>query len=755
MKHNKPNKIENIVESLYPFSKNSLYDDQSAKSPRLVNLGLMYQNSYYLDGRKYHTYEDDCIVYLAKQLPLDYKLNKILFTDYMNNMVKSQKCKPFLLFINGLFIKWSNIEIICDTYYNYIKIHNINNPNKEDKIDTISLPKDLEYIEKAYNATGTESFIFDKTGKLVFDIVDDDTTIIDLKDPNLSQDGSNIQINKKIQTSIDNKYIIDRSNIFIFDELFESDREVEIHPKNIIELKEYEDSKSATYKVFYNRSLYNKDNITKLSNNQYIVNKILKDIDTDYIYDLSRRFNFEYDKSISRSEWLLKSIKYILSYNIDLISDHIYEMSNIYYKTFKGSDLLGIPRDENYIYMSRRFNECLETGIMVFKNGILFEDHDKIEYKDKDFKFPLDNIKDDDIIDIYYFLNIDNNIINLPFKGIYDNQVYAIGPKRIEDMKLYTSKPNDMKYDIGYSEDVKYEVEYTYNKVSDGLYNIYPINCSTYRTVLDLVSNRQFRYMRYNNEEGDTIKVPLTKDFKYCNDENKYIIFINGIRINKDNYRITIPKNTRPFDSMVLYINIPILLGDRVDIFYTSDELQEIYYNAKIENQSIIVDMSKLSYALNPKLYMFFLNGKKLDIDDLDYIDYNIIKINPKNNQINSINNLSVLQYIDSKDIIKDLFKGNDYLTEIISKLSNDEIDSAYSIDGIVNDIDPNMKDKELSMRSIMYEVVKDFWCRPYINKGIPFVYDYDITNFYNYDKYDNVVINVLNAMMENKIDII
>jgi len=747
----RPSKIETMIESLRPFTSLSLYDEQSSKSPRLVNLGLVYQKSYYLDGKEYVTYENNSIVFMVKELPLDYKLKDIMFKENMINAVLNKKCLPFLLFIDGKFIKWSNIEIIHDTYYNYIKIYNIKNSNKYCERETIIIPNNnIQYIENAIEIGGLESFIFNKNGLPCYDINDNDTTVINIRDKNLIYRTSIVNTTDRIKIDLNNyNFILNRSNIFIFDKNgFKPYEEVKILPKNIIKLQS---NNSIMYKIFYNtNALYAKDTITNIINNEYVVNKILKEVDTDYIYNLAKQFNFDYDKSMSRKDWLLKTIRYILSYNADLISDHIYKMSKIFCIKYKGSELLNLHPNSNHVQMSRRFNECLETYIMVFKNGLLFEDHDKIEYKNKDFILPLNNINPDDIIDIYYFLDVDNDILKLPTDDLFIIPNVAIGPKNIDNMILFTDHPDNMEYDIGYSPNIQYQINYTYTQISDGLYNIIPDN-STYSSNFKFVSKKQFRYMSYI-AKGDTIKVPLTNDFIYCNDISKYIVFINGRKIASDDFRITIPKNTRPFNKLVLYSNVVILKGSKIDIFYTSDKLQEIEYKKEVKNQSIIVDMSKLSYSLNPKLYMFFLNGRKLDKEDLVFIDYNTIKINPKE-QINTTSNLSILQYIDSKDILKDLFDNNDHLTNIISKLTNTEIDNIFNIDGSLNDIEPEYE--TLSLRSIMYEIVKDFWCKPYINQGTPFIYDYDITNFYNYDEYDNIAIHVLNAMAKNKINII
>ena len=100
-----------------------------------------------------------------------------------------------------------------------------------------------------------------------------------------------------------------------------------------------------------------------------------------------------------------------------------------------------------------------------------------------------------------------------------------------------------------------------------------------------------------------------------------------------------------------------------------------------------------------------------------------------------------------------------DIITDLVGLLNT----NTASIDQLVNSIDveeinrlngtystiTDVEDKfivDAQKISIINEIVRDFWMRPGINQGVPFLYDYDTDAFVQKDGDDNWIIPAMDA---------
>ena len=79
------------------------------------------------------------IPYIDKRKP------RSLMIEPMATLVANQEVQPFLIFIDGKVVKWSNMTIVRDWEFSYIILNDT--PENNDRIDSILLPCVVRYGE--------------------------------------------------------------------------------------------------------------------------------------------------------------------------------------------------------------------------------------------------------------------------------------------------------------------------------------------------------------------------------------------------------------------------------------------------------------------------------------------------------------------------------------------------------------------------------------------------------------------------------
>lgn len=247
-------------------------------------------------------------------------------------------------------------------------------------------------------------------------------------------------------------------------------------------------------------------------------------------------------------------------------------------------------------------------------------------------------------------------------------------------------------------------------------------------------SDRQFRHVMYNNykfEEGDYYFL-LPPSFKYCHDKNRYLVFMNGSLLSKQNFTITITSDQRPFDKLYLYITTTVNEDDVIDVYYVPEALEDAMWLDNMElSGDIIVDSSHLSTPLSKDNYFFFVNGLKVDNDHILNVSRNRVRIVT---DLGSINNILIVKYTRDIDTLAELFAEitTDKWSDFLSQLSETEISS--NIENVLfrnakSDADESYMDDYNPLSSVVSDIVVDYYMRRaglnLTNKA--FVYDFEL----------------------------
>ena len=730
------NNVENTIEKLRHYTKSYTDEIDKCSIPIKYDLVTEQQYTYVLHGIEYHNFDRHSTLILAKKLPFTYGYIGHNYEEPLINLINEDVIQPFIIFLNGKFIKWSDITIIRDCNFDYIKIEGTYTP--EAKIDCILLPRDIKYQENVTRKNVSEDtyFVFTEDGRLDFSF-NNPYTIIDV--PNVYCESFMMSDGKRYKSSLKSDYLINDDSILVFtNNLYNNKAVTHNEGLNVISI----DNKLDNILILFSNKTKNgeKDNLSVLPNKKYITDKLLEPPLTDNFKGIIERFDFSFTRDKLWEDNLLDSLKYIMNYNPNLMKDAYLPLCNIEYRYYTGQDLWNLADEKRYVRISRLINKSEHTQLIIFKNGLLYNGYHRM-YIEKGRTFVIklmDDVEMNDKFEFMFIKNTDNKEYPLYLYSLKQDSTYPLDPHfDLKHAKMFCKDHPDKKFSIKTSDNIQYEVGFTYEKKDNDEVMFSLKNSWYYDKDLSLVSGRDFRY--YHTTAQDTsIGYLLPNNFKYANDLNRYMIFVNGRKIDKENYRITTIDPTRPFTNIAVYFKLILEKYDTVDIFYLPDIMEEVTVQPDVINNTIYLNTEAIKYGLDKDLYYIFLNGKKLVPDQIDNVSSTIIKL--KN--VNSTENLTIVKFVPDIDILAEMFNDSDIMSTFINNIRTSQFDKAFNNTMTYNE-DPGLQRVGLSTRGVIYQIIKDFYDKPYINTSDLFLYNYEDDPDLIKDKDGNIIFNL------------
>lgn len=747
------------INQLQFSTASSLKIVQEARVPKLFDLGAERRMMYSYNGYTYPIRTANRLVFYCRNIPyrnLNKRKNNLVFIDTMINLVKRNEIEPFLVFINGAFVKWSNISIIHDFKYSYLVIDNINTTTYK-SIHAIYLPFSVAYNEQGMKY-GPPYDIFTFNDKGLLDPIGNINIAHTAKNFYYKTDRSytgflNVEID-----NIEPEYKMSDLNIITFrDGRLYSDSEVKMDAFNIFSIDNggYLEGSYVDYKVFYYKtSNKSNDNIYRFKDNDVLKNIIKKRArgikPPGWFELLEKPFNFKFANDKTYEMNIEEGISYIMNYNPLLMTDMFKGAGDIESRQWYGKDFKALATN-GIIMLPRTLDQRMfDNYVMMFVNGLLYEYHLDISYENKYVSIPIQGIQDDDIVELLYFKNIDNRriIMNMDKE---DRSANITDPTIILDnAELFYRIPFNPDYDLDEAEEIEYNIPFVILTTEEGK-RLKPSLSFYYDKDLVLGFKNQFRYRRFNITKEDTLYIDLPEDFWYCKEEHSFMCFVNRTRLGFDEFKITIPKSTRPFDDIRLYTVVPLQPGDTIDLFYVGTYMEEIVNLPKMNvTGDVIIDKSKIAYGLSKDLYMVFLNGFKVPPQNMIDVGTSFLKIT---NNYDTVKNLSIVKYIQDDDIINSYIQSNDSLWDnIINMIPKVVIEELFDTeDKIFVDTYERFDGRSLySLKTILLEIIQEYWLIRRYSTGEPFVYDYDTSVFENVE--GTWILDALDANNEERI---
>ena len=627
--HNTTGRIKDVQSNLIPFFNKGFI--KQVESYRMFNVPYMAESEYQTILR---------VSDLRFKDTATPQKDRGVFKHSMQELFDENIIHPFLLFVNGKFVKWSNIEIVHDVHYSYIVANDVYYPDAN-KIDILQIP---------FNITYTEDGTIDENMDIMFKF-DNDGLLSDIGNTIISYDSSISDIHMDIFdapsgdiigwdiVNTENYIKLFPENFIIFkDGCLYSDADLIIDPMNVISIDNGNTGGIIEGRVFYSKSSnVPKNNVYQFHNPDYI-SGLFKTVQTSeddvpyYVTKLREDFNFDFSNEKSYEENILDSINYIYNYNPQLL--YPAHTSPIVIRSWTGAQVNELVDENNNLVMLREKYNGHDTYIIPFLNGEIYPYHDQTIYRLSTFSLSVpEPLADDDLLEIVYFRNIDNSTII--GKVTKDNPLVSLdGYIERDDLLVYADRHHDMKFPtVGINSRLAYRIDYHWDKETKAMSfddDYY------YGRDLTFVSKNRFVYIGYNLRMK-CFKFQLSDEFKYCDNQKQFIVFVNGRKLSQDEFNITILKNTRPFDDLWIYTAKVLNPGDKLDVFYVPYPLEGMYMYKSTDTYDVRVKTSADTFIYDiPIPYKsflqdggtFILESGDRDVDDLSYtvdIDNNTI----------------------------------------------------------------------------------------------------------------------------------
>lgn len=271
--------------------------------------------------------------------------------------------------------------------------------------------------------------------------------------------------------------------------------------------------------------------------------------------------------------------------------------------------VMGHTTEDQLMRVPRRFQDGINYFIIVMVNGELIGSYQSSFYRFGYYFCPINGmIKEDDVIELLYFKHAKNfeiqTVISKEEKFLsLDKWIYG------DDLQVFCKETNDEYFKFPADGDQNFPVPFhlEYNDSRKRNLRIRFENEYYYGKQVTLTSRKRFIYYHANLQvppESTGYKyftVDLGEKFKFCNEYDRYMVFLNGKRLMNDLFRLVLPyRTTTPFSKAMIYLCVPIHDGDRIEIFYLPNHFLDIY-DGVFANPSI----DEFAVRINGSRYVF------------------------------------------------------------------------------------------------------------------------------------------------------
>ena len=636
------------------------------------------------------------------------------------------------------------------------KLKNTNVINGHDILD-LRLYSINTYYNSIYTLSNTRIldnilFRFDTEGILHNDYGDNIIAIVNpeniSKDMFTGSDDCIYHINKSNTTLIRENYIVFKNGLFFPDCIIED------RPLNSIIINNPDKLFHRVY-ILYNE-LYNKRAINHTIH-----------FDKEYISNLALDYIKGTCNNPDKISYFENSIKYldingddplqsIIKYDPTLLNE-LYS-TNVESIPLTGDKVNSCIKQYNGVtglMIGKNKYQNHESYILIFEDGELIEEYSKMIVYSNFFFIPMERLfNSDSQIELLYFNGINNNEIKCKLSDIIEStssvdydRTFIGYHFSLDEIKLFYDYPEEIleyKNIIEASENIAFNISYRDEnnnfRIIDSILN----NQSDYKE-FTLVSKNKFIYQRLYVDQK-AYRLLLGNQFKYCDNQKQYMVFINGRRMNDDSFIITIPKYSRPFWNKYIYISKYVNPEDRIEVFYLPNELTS--FNSELnENGYANINKTRLEVPYDPRLYLLFINGKKIPYNNIISIDSHTFRITK---DTLSTNNLVVIPvYNDILPEVKQYFNNNELSSDydgIIEYIKNteslgySELDKLFNTSAQMSNIEDDKTKQDIGRIAIINEIVRDFWVTSgYQYNEMPIIYDFE-TNEFTYENGDIIV---------------
>lgn len=231
----------------------------------------------------------------------------------------------------------------------------------------------------------------------------------------------------------------------------------------------------------------------------------------------------------------------------------------------------------------------------------------------------------------------------------------------------------------------------------------------------DIVADRRRTY---------NIPVPFPNYFELGNNilafAGSVLLDPQRYSINTEENLITLDENVRIEDQSLRYIFI--FHSNNKNISYVDEDITIATIR---KNGYIFMNKDNLEHPLSKNLFWMFINGKKVNLNDIEDVSTNVVKINKDQR---SRYNLVLLSHTPKIDELDAFFKTYSNYDTLINNLKTEDLNQLFNSHRLLSDTEVHY-DMDVTKEAIVTEIARDWFGRTGIYAGNSFNNTYeDIT---------------------------
>lgn len=684
--------------------------------------------------------------------PIRKQMFKYISNARLDEIINQQFIEPLLVFLDGKFVKWSDIYLFDDCRSTYFMINTKNTiapDSYPSRVDVIHLPFFVSYTEDNKIFKDKElAFIFNENG--LYDYEGHIRIYMNKNARMWYMEGrSALGSVKKVDLDLPDEVHVYPDNVFIFrNGLLDRDAVVDIDAYNALYIDKGQPlgADDITYKIFRDLSTtLEARNIDSIPNHDYLKHLEYNDQNIEVFKILSTEFDYKFDPNLDYNDNLRKFLLFSIKYNYRYLIDNIqyshtkvvnYQLQSLWSR-IDTNGCITLP------YPKMFYSSCFPV---VFINGYMCNRF-IVKYNKNDFVFKLSVIEDNNLsMEVVFFRSYWDRPC-IPYRYTEDKPSAYVFTD-VSDLDIFSKYHPDKCFDMDDESKCFYTVNrsrYEYNG------NMLTFKDNTFANQdLILVPRHRVVYGKFIMPTNN-YRIVLGDKFNYCNKENLFMVFINGRKLSTSLYRVIVPSPVRPFNTRSIYFHRMLKAGDVVEVLYSNmtiiDEVHigdlnhSMDAGSGIDALGYITGPSEYPIPLSKKLQFFFLNGRKVHSDHLKDISYSLMRVIK---DYKSIENLCIINFeANIFEEVEDLKLVKSLLDETYGYFDKSETNNLTNCYAYINNTEL-VETADFDKEALIHQIIKDYYV--HVNKGVPFRYTYDKETYTEVDADGNIILDVIDG---------
>lgn len=558
--------IEKVAKWKEKNSFSAIADNQLGLIPTFMpNLTWRRDETYFKNGRYGVNRDDFTTVILVNGIMnnLDIAEDDNKYFDMnISKLIEQDIITPFLLFINGQFVLWSNLDIVRSDNYFTLLIKNRDRDLPVRKVRVLRLPPKIIYSEK-YTEDGAKTlFAFDENGKYTTKY--NAMVHICTDDPNIQVYNTYQKSYSLFDTGIDVRTVLFDKNTFFFDKeglLSEKESyEVTITNRNLLSVKFGAEVEESLVIIWDRRSNKNESSSMRGTNHQF-VKKVINGSENLLNYKIIN-FMSKYECAHTFDKSFEENIENNISYNFWL-DQNKFDQTFQHYANMKIYEYHNLPSSKCSVLRDVYEGSNYQSFPIIFYCGLAMHDiNQNIEYHPDRIVF--DNPKEahpekqfvaKESVEIVWF----KKVINGKYEPKIDNNKILVEDSYIpvEDIIPLVELPSKHLAAVNF-------------KLSDDKKVITLKKDKHFSKKLWLVSRNQFIHKQYKLIGSNMIE--LGEEFETAYDDDKFMVFADSRYLGRLEYDLIVPtiSNQSYIKKKAVYLKFQNPTDHIIDVYYCS-----------------------------------------------------------------------------------------------------------------------------------------------------------------------------------------